>query len=692
MSIGLVTSPPRALVVAALILLAESAAYGQERLVHRPFRRAFAVLVGIESYEETTGFRDLQYAHEDVRDLSEVLVEKYGFETPAILLDEEASRERILGTIAETSRVVGADDVLLFYFSGHGFQRSEERQCSNQSGTFTMPVMRAYLAPYVPLGQEDEATSLDSPKSAETESSGSSGPLNEEPSTPNLDGLVPHAIDVEDLRDYLLTRIRAKHVVVILDSCFSGLATRTKGQGMAPHRDSSALLEYLLLRNPSRWVMTAGGVGQTVLEHTNTSLSFAMKNLGDPRMPPVRNSVFTRELVDILREHAGSQMPVTIRALQASLRERVLDVSGSMDATVFIVPQLRAGPHPDARDDAFDVGESQFVFVPQPEDQWLRKVENALGERKSAVVLRKKMLEEASTLRTTAEESRMAQELRDEMLLANILLLTSDFNRGDRRYVRDPRWAVRFERYSKRASSGDDNAMALLYYFYAFGLGTEPDGREAKRWASESAQSQNANGYLALCSALALGVGTPKQESASRELRQGLSQEDLAITGAAVFLAGAEKKHPQATLTGAALLFAAAAQQSSSRQHVTLEQRIDNLKASYARLTSTFAEDRQRGLTEQGRNEVGIALARWKSDAIDAIESVRGKLDQRPKTYEVRSLDSVMQRLQSRRIPAADEALRRAYRRRDTTAIDEAITQLREAMARIAVGIARIRY
>ena len=144
----------------------------------------YAVLVGIHDYlPQGAGGPDLPGVENDLRLMQETLVRCYGFaadaEHMATLRGSDATRAAIIAAIQEVGARVGADDAFLFFYSGHGTYLDDDN------------------------GDEDDGyDEAICPADART-----GGPIR------------------DDELGRLLDRVRG-HKVVILDSCFSGTATR----------------------------------------------------------------------------------------------------------------------------------------------------------------------------------------------------------------------------------------------------------------------------------------------------------------------------------------------------------------------------------------------------------------------------------------------------------------------------------
>lgn len=163
--------------------------------------RKLALLVGINAYGdnpvnarlvEEDRWPALAGSLHDVEAMARVLEKRHGFEV-TILTDERATREAILQGLGDLAARVGPGDVAVFHFSGHGQQVTDDN------------------------GPPDEADGLD------------------EAIVPfdNL-GVVDYRMHIrDDELGLALDAIQQKteNLVVILDSCHSGTATRAARPG-----------------------------------------------------------------------------------------------------------------------------------------------------------------------------------------------------------------------------------------------------------------------------------------------------------------------------------------------------------------------------------------------------------------------------------------------------------------------------
>ncbi|MEM6927871.1 MAG: caspase family protein, partial [Myxococcota bacterium] len=168
-------------------------------------RRYRAVLFSVQDYARGSELTDLSTPTEDVRRISSILGNRFGFETEVV---ENASEAQIIETLDRLRSESQEDDALLIYYAGHGVYDAGED--------------RGYWLPSdAQLGNTSRWVSND---------------------------------DVAAK----MRAIPARHVLLVVDSCFSG---KFKGGG-APGSDR-ALADLRearkLARNRSRWIISSGG-------------------------------------------------------------------------------------------------------------------------------------------------------------------------------------------------------------------------------------------------------------------------------------------------------------------------------------------------------------------------------------------------------------------------------------------------
>ena len=150
--------------------------------------RSIALLIGNDAYQKSTGgaWPDLKTAVNDVVVLAQVLKKRYGLRPENLILVRNGTRQQIISAFNRLSEMADPEDSVLIYYGGHG-------QYINNRG-FWVPVDGRTRANYIS----------------------------------NADILAS------------LGEIKAKHKLLISDSCFSGqLFAKTRGPAPA---QSSALL------------------------------------------------------------------------------------------------------------------------------------------------------------------------------------------------------------------------------------------------------------------------------------------------------------------------------------------------------------------------------------------------------------------------------------------------------------------
>jgi peptidoglycan/xylan/chitin deacetylase (PgdA/CDA1 family)/uncharacterized caspase-like protein len=182
-----------------------------------PYRESWAAIVGIDDY---TNWQKLQYAVHDALGVKDTLIQKYGFKPDHVftLLDGQATRQNILSLLGDKlgGAQVQHEDRVFVFFAGHGATR---KLASGRELGYIVPV-DADLA--------------------------------------DLEGSAISMTNFQDISE----AIPAKHVLFVMDSCYSGLAL-TRG-GM-PAFSQNYLNE--ISRREARQMFTAGGADQQVADN-----------------------------------------------------------------------------------------------------------------------------------------------------------------------------------------------------------------------------------------------------------------------------------------------------------------------------------------------------------------------------------------------------------------------------------------
>ena len=152
------------------------------------YRKQHAIVIGINTYKKLSLPR-LKNAVQDARSVAKTLRKK-GFSVIE-LYNDNATKDRILDALKEVKQHAISKDSTLFYFAGHG------DGVSGHHG-----VREGYILPYE---------------------------FNSELNNPNPDVMYydKSAISISSLIMYARDT-KAKHIGIILDSCFSGLAMESK--------------------------------------------------------------------------------------------------------------------------------------------------------------------------------------------------------------------------------------------------------------------------------------------------------------------------------------------------------------------------------------------------------------------------------------------------------------------------------
>jgi len=182
------------------------------------YRESWAAVIGIDAYET---WPKLSYAANDAQAVRDVLIKKYNFKPDHtfLLLDKEANRQNILSLLGDklgNPDLVKREDRVFVFFAGHGATR---HLASGRDLGYIIPV-------------DADLT--------------------------NYEG---QAISMTNFQD-IAEAIPAKHVLFVMDSCYSGLAL-TRGGG------TLGLGNYLLeiSRRTARQMFTAGGMDQQVADN-----------------------------------------------------------------------------------------------------------------------------------------------------------------------------------------------------------------------------------------------------------------------------------------------------------------------------------------------------------------------------------------------------------------------------------------
>lgn len=227
------------------------------------YEQKWALIVGIDTYQWYEERYHLKHAVADAKGVANLIIRDYGFPKDKVFLlcNQDATRDNIrqylIDIIAEQSR---KDDCVLIFFACHG----ERREIADGQN-------RYYLSTY--------DTRIEKTQSGMYKKVWSS------------------FLSVVELLD-AAEMIPAKHILFIVDACYSGFMTRLRGSG----EDGQSYHEKLLTSR-ARQVITAGMDDEQVSDEGTTN-----------------NSIFTENLLRILSDN---QDPLTASGLGVNLYESV---------------------------------------------------------------------------------------------------------------------------------------------------------------------------------------------------------------------------------------------------------------------------------------------------------------------------------------------------------------------------------
>ena len=177
--------------------------------------RYHALVIGINKYSsqpDSGGWNTLATAEPDAEALAEVLEKQYGFAVQR-LLDGQATRAAIIAALDQLATTLTEDDALLLFFAGHGF--------------------------YDPSLGEGYWIPSDARKSKD-------------------DRLTKEDWIWNSTVTRLVGASRARHVLIIADSCYGGSLFR--GDGTPPAAARNIAGYWSALATPSRYLIASGGL------------------------------------------------------------------------------------------------------------------------------------------------------------------------------------------------------------------------------------------------------------------------------------------------------------------------------------------------------------------------------------------------------------------------------------------------
>lgn len=189
-----------------VLLSPKSGVSGEKKrdLPPNAFGNYYALIIGIEKYTYWDG---LYTPQNDAEEVAKILRDKYGFKTKIIL---NATRFDLLSALNEYQKELTERDNLLIYYAGHGYL--DDR------------ISRGY---WIPVDGDKEVRA--------------------------------NWISTFDITD-MISILEAKHILVISDSCYSGILTRSaipQIEGSVPVETRNECIK-LMAGKKSRTVLTSG--------------------------------------------------------------------------------------------------------------------------------------------------------------------------------------------------------------------------------------------------------------------------------------------------------------------------------------------------------------------------------------------------------------------------------------------------
>lgn len=172
-------------------------------IAHNALAKNVALLIGISDYHHIP---DLDGPKNDIVSLKKALMEHWNFksENIVILQDSQATKTNILTAIENLQKLSAAGDEVLIYFSGHGTSVYDYQNLSSVQDVFS-----TNSGALIPVDFNI-------------------GALKQDAQSNPIEALKKHLITGQYHLRPLLTKLdKDRQVTVILDSCYSGHATRS---------------------------------------------------------------------------------------------------------------------------------------------------------------------------------------------------------------------------------------------------------------------------------------------------------------------------------------------------------------------------------------------------------------------------------------------------------------------------------
>jgi len=247
------------------------------------YNHQYAIVVGIDHYKRLSIPR-LNNAVTDARSVASLLRQK-GFSVIE-LYNENATKERILDALKQIKERATPQDATLFYFAGHGDGVSGHNN-----------VREGYILPY------DFGSDLNNPNT---------DVMQYDKSAISISSLVMYSRDT-----------KAKHIGIILDSCFSGLAMESKYTNKALSSSDAKALDHVEYDTKTRSVrIKTTNVASTLSADSNQKINQLFKDL------------LAKKSINILT--AGDDQPVSDGSEHSPFTQAFLEVLSDQNKKGYI--------------------------------------------------------------------------------------------------------------------------------------------------------------------------------------------------------------------------------------------------------------------------------------------------------------------------------------------------------------------
>ena len=262
--------------------------YGPAELETDFYRACWAVIVGINRYEDDKSFPELTFAAPDAVALSEILCDQFvGYQVQPkdkvpgprirVLTNEEATKENIVAAVESwLADRVAPQDCLLFYFSGHGTENG-------------------FLATHDCAADDVVSTGISVEYLKET--------LNDFERSPRL--------------------AACRHKAIILDSCYGGNLFEETSRTLGDKSTFSPSSHRNYARGFARFLGEPAFQGMSAAQSTQKAWEARDGS---------SHSIFTGVLIEVLKERADSRETqfhtFTFSSLGAQVRDRVVSKLG----------------------------------------------------------------------------------------------------------------------------------------------------------------------------------------------------------------------------------------------------------------------------------------------------------------------------------------------------------------------------